>query len=483
MQWVSYTRVSTLQQGESGLGLAAQKDVVLRFIGNDSLIAEFTEVESGKRHKNRPQLLAALDLCKKKKAKLVIAKLDRLSRNVAFISSLMESGVDFVCCDNPHANRLMLHMLAAFAEHEREQISERVRAALARVKVELQEKGSRISLSGRVYSKLGGPKLHEARERAAALRRMHRPSASTLDLMESLRLEGQSFRDVAAYLNRADIRTPQGFRWHSSTTRAALMAAGLYGLPTPDLNEPIATAIPSVTSSSAGREAITEGTAPMQDPIQAMRMLDTFCSVGAPSFVVTKIDINKKLLWGKSYSPVELRDKLPAMLRTAATEKPYRLPDDRIVFAGENIVVRPTGPDVQFIQLDDLDDAALARVQTCAHLNLCTSPGNHQAWIAVSGDRSAEEAKELARRLRKGTGADLTASGATRVAGTLNYKTKYAPNFPVVTILSAFPGRITTPERLAELGLLAELIPVPLPENSVLRKTPAKLLGCEALRR
>src|SRR4051794_35006289 len=82
-----------------------------------------------KQHANRPQLLAALQECRKKKATLVIAKLDRLGRNVAFISALMESGVDFVCCDNPHANRLMLHMLAAFAEHEREQISQRTIAA------------------------------------------------------------------------------------------------------------------------------------------------------------------------------------------------------------------------------------------------------------------------------------------------------------------------------------------------------------------
>ena len=117
MGWVSYFRVSTLQQGESGLGLAAQKDIVLRFLGNTPPIAEFTEVESGKRHKNRPQLLAAMELCKKKKATLVIAKLDRLSRNVAFISALIESGVPFVCCDNPHANKAMLQMMAVFAEY------------------------------------------------------------------------------------------------------------------------------------------------------------------------------------------------------------------------------------------------------------------------------------------------------------------------------------------------------------------------------
>jgi DNA invertase Pin-like site-specific DNA recombinase len=151
MEAIAYYRVSTSQQGESGLGLAAQKEIVMRFLGNTPLLAEFTEVESGKRHKNRPQLMAAIELCKKRKAKLVIAKLDRLSRNVVFISSLMESGIDFVCCDNPHANKFLLHMLAAFAEHEREQISERVKAALGRVKADLMENGARVSQSGRVY--------------------------------------------------------------------------------------------------------------------------------------------------------------------------------------------------------------------------------------------------------------------------------------------------------------------------------------------
>src|SRR4051812_3737356 len=131
---VAYFRVSTTEQGVSGLGLDAQKDIVLRFLGNTPLLAEFTEVESGKRHKNRPQLIAALDLCKKKKATLVIAKLDRLSRNVAFISKLLESGVQFVCCDNPHANKVMLQMLAVLAEFDRDQISERTRATHRRIK-------------------------------------------------------------------------------------------------------------------------------------------------------------------------------------------------------------------------------------------------------------------------------------------------------------------------------------------------------------
>ena len=120
--------MSTVQQGVSGLGLEAQQEAVTRYVAqHGTLLAEYVEVESGKRHKNRPQLHAALEHCKKSRAILVIAKLDRLSRNVAFISKLLESDVQFVCCDNPHATKTMLHMLAVFAEHEREQISERTR--------------------------------------------------------------------------------------------------------------------------------------------------------------------------------------------------------------------------------------------------------------------------------------------------------------------------------------------------------------------
>ena len=122
-QFVAYYRVSTERQGESGLGLEAQRVAVARFTHGASLLSEFQEIESGKRHTNRPQLAAALDTCRRQKATLVIARLDRLARNVHFISGLMESGVDFVTVDMPQANRLTIHILAAVAEHEREAIS------------------------------------------------------------------------------------------------------------------------------------------------------------------------------------------------------------------------------------------------------------------------------------------------------------------------------------------------------------------------
>lgn len=110
----------------------------------DAPLYEFTEVESGKK-KNRPELIAALWQCKKQKATLVIAKLDRLARNVHFVSGLMESGVDFIACDNPHANRLMVHMLAAFAEHERDLISQRTKEGLAAAKA----RGVKLGVTGK----------------------------------------------------------------------------------------------------------------------------------------------------------------------------------------------------------------------------------------------------------------------------------------------------------------------------------------------
>src|ERR1700722_18712806 len=131
--FVAYYRVSTDRQGRSGLGLEAQQAAGPWYLGAAVPIAEFTEVETGKRN-DRPQLDQALALCRKRKARLVIAKLDRLSRNLAFIAALMDASVEFVAVDNPHATRLTLHILAAVAEHEREMIAQRTKAALQAAK-------------------------------------------------------------------------------------------------------------------------------------------------------------------------------------------------------------------------------------------------------------------------------------------------------------------------------------------------------------
>ena len=137
-KFVAYYRVSTESQGRSGLGLEAQQKAVLDFLngGQWELVAEFTEIETGRKAHtaNRPELELALKLCKRERATLVIAKLDRLARNVHFISGLIERGVEFVAADNPHANRFTVHLLAAFAEHERDEISKRTKAGLERAK-------------------------------------------------------------------------------------------------------------------------------------------------------------------------------------------------------------------------------------------------------------------------------------------------------------------------------------------------------------
>ena len=138
-KFVAYYRVSTTRQGLSGLGLEAQRKAVSDYLGGDawSMVGEFTEIESAKGADalaRRPKLLAAPDLCKKKRATLNIAKLDRLARNVNFMTGLMEAGIDFKAADMPHADKVMIQIYAVMAEWERDQISKRVKAALAAAK-------------------------------------------------------------------------------------------------------------------------------------------------------------------------------------------------------------------------------------------------------------------------------------------------------------------------------------------------------------
>lgn len=126
---VAYLRVSTQRQGTSGLGLQAQQDIIRKYLNGNSPIAEFIEVESG-RKSERPKLHEALELCKKKRATLIVAKMDRLSRNVAFTSQLLDSGIEIVFCDFPRANRLVLTIIAAISEYEAGLIRQRTKAAL-----------------------------------------------------------------------------------------------------------------------------------------------------------------------------------------------------------------------------------------------------------------------------------------------------------------------------------------------------------------
>jgi hypothetical protein len=182
-------------------------------------------------------------------------------------------------------------------------------------------------------------------------------------------------------------------------------------------------------------------------------MLDAFASVGATRFDVTQTTCSgKKEFFRRGVSLADLARTLPAMLDSAIAKQ-------------RNVIVRPHGPDVTFIQLDDLRSDRLARVAPPAFLILETSPGNFQAWLAIPG----AEDKELVRRVRKGAGADPTASGATRVAGSRNFKDKYAPDFPRVAIRETSARRRTSAGELEELGLLAA--PAELPPLHV---TPAR---------
>ena len=128
-QYVSYLRVSTQKQGYSGLGLEAQKEIIKKYLHEKNPISEFVEVESG-RKTNRPKLKDALALCRKTGATLIVAKLDRLARNVSFLSNLLESDVEIVFCDFPQANKMVLHILAAISQYEAELTASRTKAAL-----------------------------------------------------------------------------------------------------------------------------------------------------------------------------------------------------------------------------------------------------------------------------------------------------------------------------------------------------------------
>src|SRR5450755_2394469 len=206
--YVAYYRVSTDRQGASGLGLDAQRTAVARHLnGQGQLIGEYAEIESGRRHTNRPQLLAALAECRKRRAVLVIARLDRLARNVAFIANLMNSDVEFVAVDMPHANRLTIHILAAVAEYERDLISQRTKAAMAAAKAR--------------GIKLGNPRYQEALAKAREAREYRPVPLEVLNLMLEWRGHGDVLRKIADRLNSLNIRTPQGFRWYASSVRVA----------------------------------------------------------------------------------------------------------------------------------------------------------------------------------------------------------------------------------------------------------------------
>lgn len=215
-KYIGYFRVSTQKQGRSGLGLEAQRETVAGFLHTvpaSKLIADFVEIEHATRKGNdRPQLAAALAACRIHGATLVIAKLDRLSRNVAFMSHLMESNVEFVACDNPNANRLTIHILVAVAENEAELISQRTRAALAAAKRRgVKLGGDRAGNCARI-ARLGNRESARVRSEAAQQR-----AADLQPVIEQIRAEGaQSLRQIAEQLNARGIEASRGGEWSAA---------------------------------------------------------------------------------------------------------------------------------------------------------------------------------------------------------------------------------------------------------------------------
>ncbi len=203
-KFVSYLRVSTMQQGKSGLGLEAQRAAVHQYLGErGTLAAEYVEIETGKGSNalaRRPQLSAALDACKRSGATLLIAKLDRLARNVHFVSGLLETGCDFVAADMPEANKVMIQMHAVMSEWERDQISLRTKAALAAAKA----RGVKLGVTGPANL---ASNIQERRDAADAF------AGKLSGLVAGFRAQNLSQRAMAVELNRAGLRAPKGGEW------------------------------------------------------------------------------------------------------------------------------------------------------------------------------------------------------------------------------------------------------------------------------
>jgi len=225
MQYIAYYRVSTIKQGQSGLGLEAQKTSVTGYLNSKSgeLLAEYTEIQSGKKDENRPELQAALRQCRLSGATLLIAKIDRLSRNPAFLISLQDSSTNFVCVDMPEANNFTVGMMAVMAGYYRQQISDNTKAALKAAKA----KGV----------KLGNPRLDEFRNtdttnaRAAKISNAKQRNADILEIINEMvgamrpdQRDCVSLRTIASLLNDAGYTTARGKAWVSTSVSRVLAA-------------------------------------------------------------------------------------------------------------------------------------------------------------------------------------------------------------------------------------------------------------------
>jgi len=226
MKIIAYYRVSTKKQGASGLGLEAQQVMVQDFAGRNkgTLIAEYTEIESG-RNTKRPALEKALNHARSARATLVVAKLDRLSRNLAFTAALMESGVEFVACDNPHANKLTIHILAAMAEQEAVNTSRRTKDALAVKKSKGVKLGSARPGHWEGREHLRGWKKGVEASVKARVDRARATYAFLLPRMQEMRNNGVPYHKIAETLNEEGFQTSRGMAFQAATVCRILQRA------------------------------------------------------------------------------------------------------------------------------------------------------------------------------------------------------------------------------------------------------------------
>lgn len=223
-KFVAYYRVSTRDQN---LGLPAQRKAVMAYLngGDWELTGEFEEKESGKRSDNRPQFQEAMKLCRLTRATLVIAKLDRLSRNSAFLNNLLESGVTFICCDMPHADPFTIRIMAALAQKELEMISERTKAGLQTIKDKLANGEEHISKAGNTVTGLGGyrgvdPNPHAGGE--AMRKKVDAFDQMVAPMVTILRDGGATLDKIASTLNGQGVLTFRGKAWSAMAVKRVL---------------------------------------------------------------------------------------------------------------------------------------------------------------------------------------------------------------------------------------------------------------------
>ena len=210
-QYVAYLRVSTRKQGYSGLGLEAQREIIQKYLRDKIPVAEFVEIESG-RKKDRPKLKEALSLCRKTEATLIVAKLDRLARNVSFLSNLLENDVEIVFCDFPQANKMVLHILSAISQYEVELIAARTKSALQAKKARGFRLGDPEHLMDKHEQAIQNS-IRTCREKADNNPNNRRAVA----MLRTLVKEEHTLQEVADILNREGFVTSKGGRFYKST--------------------------------------------------------------------------------------------------------------------------------------------------------------------------------------------------------------------------------------------------------------------------